>query len=119
MPLNMAVEEPNSFEDESESEQGFRVPCKILLLTRVIGFESEHKVATRSNGNSVSPHRSIRISRMISRIKVTCILIAAVDDLKCMAVQMERVFPFVIVVQNNIDNAILVQNMRICVGTVD
>jgi hypothetical protein len=56
---------------------------------------------------------------MISRIKVTCILIAAVDDLKCMAVQMERVFPFVIVVQNNIDNAILVQNMRICVGTVD
>lgn len=25
MPLNMAVEEPNTFEDESESEQGFPV----------------------------------------------------------------------------------------------
>lgn len=56
---------------------------------------------------------------MISRIEVTCILIAAVNDLECMAVQMERVLPFVIIVQNNIDNAILVQNKRIGVGTVD
>lgn len=56
---------------------------------------------------------------MISRIEVTCILIAAVYDLECMAVQMERVLPLVIIVQNNIDNAILGQDKRIGVGTVD
>lgn len=56
---------------------------------------------------------------MISRIEVTCVLIAAVDDLECMAMQMERVLPLVIIVQNNIHNAILVQNERIGVGTID
>jgi hypothetical protein len=90
----------------------FNVAVKKPHARRVCA-ETQHSKAIRPNENGVALHRCIRQGRGVPWIVETCIILTALDDLERVTMQVERMFPRIIVVDHNLDDFVTAKNERV------
>lgn len=73
---------------------------------------------TSQNVERVSPHGRLREGSVVAGIVVACVLGASGDDLERVPVEMEWVFPCVVVVQDDVDNVSFLEDESVRVGPV-
>lgn len=77
------------------------------MLTGIICPKSDYKIAIRSHQESVSTHRASGKFRLVRRIGVIHVVIAANDYLEIVAVKMKRVLAGVVVVEDDFYDFVL------------
>lgn len=100
MPLNVAVEEPD---------------------TGVVGLESQNHVTIGPDDERIATHGLLGVGFDADALvlKGAGLLLGAVDGLEVVTVEMEGVAARVEVVEDNLDNLVLFEDKRVCVLTVD
>lgn len=85
--------------------------------TGVVGLESDHKIAIWIDEESVSPH-GCGWERNIVGIEA-CIIFRTSNGLESVSVEMERVLPAIIVIENDIHDLIFLEDERMLVFAID
>jgi len=98
VPFDVAMEEPHAW---------------------VVGTEAEHDIAVRVDEDGVAAHGVGGEWRGSRGVVDACFVFAAVDDLKGVTVEVERVFSRVIVVQDDFDDLVGFEDKLVGVGAVD
>lgn len=98
MPLDVAVEEPHAW---------------------VVGAEAQDDVALGSDEDGVAAHGRGREGGVIGSIVESCFFGAAVDRLEDVAVQVERVLSWVVIVEDDFDDLVMAEDELVRVRAVD
>ena len=96
MPFDVAVEEPDA---------------------RVVGAETEDDVAVGSDHEGVSTHGDFGEGLIVDVVARE--LLGADDGLEGVAVEMEGVLAWIVVVEDDFDNVVLFENVRVDVDAID
>lgn len=97
MPFNVTVEEPD---------------------TGIIGREANYKVRAWTSHEGVAAHWDRREGD-VGGIVCACVIIAACDCLEGVPVEVERVFPGIEIVEDDVDCLVLFKEVGVCVWAVD
>lgn len=89
---------------------------------RVVALEAHDDMAVGSDEQGVAPHGPAReLDGAVEHkrgVVVAGIVVAAHNGLEHVAVQMERVFAGVLVIEHNLDHLVVAQHVRVRVGPV-
>jgi hypothetical protein len=96
IPFNMAVEKPNA---------------------GVVRYIAEYNVSRWLDKNCIPTHRSLGESDIVG--VDTSVFVGSSNKLKVVAMQMERMLSRIEIVDNDLNNLILLQNVRVCIDSVD
>ena len=96
VPFDVAVEEPDAW---------------------VVGAEAEDNVAVGGRHEGISLHRNSW--KCLVACPITCVLLGARNSLEGVAVEMERVAAFVVVVEDDFDHVVLLEDEGVGIGAVD
>ena len=98
VPFDVAVEEPDA---------------------RIVSFESEDEVALRVDGEGISPHGRLWEGSRIGRIVGTGIGLGACHGLESVAVEMEGVLAWVVAVEDEFDDVVLLEDECFGAAAID
>ena len=97
VPLDVAVEEPDA---------------------RVVAAEAQHDVAVGAHPEGIAAH-GYRREGGVGRIVVAAVLLAASDGLEVVAMEVEGMFAWVVVVQDDLNDLVVGEYKGICVDAID
>ena len=98
MPLDVAMEEPDAW---------------------VVGDEAEDHVAVGSHEHGVAAHGHGREFGVVLWVVHSGLFLRAVDYLEVVTVKMEGMLAWIHIVQNNLDNFVLLEHLRMCIVAVN
>lgn len=112
--------------DKRHDQSRIHVPLNMAMKhpdTRVVRPEPHHKMSIWPDKNDVSAHGYFgQHHRSVGegfRVEIARLFLTTEDSLEHVAVQVERMFPWVLIVEYNFDDAIVLEDEGVRVGSID
>jgi hypothetical protein len=86
---------------------------------RIIRTKAYHDITVWIHEYGIASHGGSGKHFRIGRVVESCVVFASVDDLEGVAVKVEGVFPWVVVVEDDFDDFVVGKNELVSVRAVD